>query len=58
MIKKMLELLGFKQKKQSGLYEFMTSASKEEKEVFLGHVIEQVNEDQRKIIEDANHLGA
>ncbi len=57
MIQKILAFFGFKQKKQpSSIYEFMTNTSKKEKEEFLGRIIEQVNEDQRKVIEKAKLL--
>ena len=57
MIQKILAFFGVKQKKQpSSIYEFMTNTSKKEKEEFLGRIIEQVNEDQRKVIEKAKLL--
>ncbi len=56
-MKKILQFFGQKPKKQS-ISEFLTTTSKKEKEEFLGHIIEQVNEDQRKVIEDAKKMGA
>lgn len=54
MTQKILQLLGFKQKKHS-ISEFLTSSSLKEKQAFLGNIIEGVNEDQRRIIDKAKH---
>lgn len=53
---KIQELFGFKPKAQSALYDFMTSASNEEKQAFLGRIVEGVNEDQRTTIEKAKSI--
>ena len=55
MTQKILQFLGFKQKKQS-ISDFLHSASDAEKLEFLGQVVQQVNEDQRAVIEKSKQI--
>jgi hypothetical protein len=57
MIQKIKAFFSGSPKKQT-ISDFLATASNKEKEEFLGRIAQQVNEDQRKIIEDANHIGA